>query len=133
MMSTTNKLLIATMAGLILSTGFAMPAFAQKTGPSTPAATATSSDMDFGDDSSEWNKDGECDDPRFQGPGSAAELVDADLLKDATDCRAAYEAGTVTLKNNGGGPVTNIDAIDFGDDASDWSRDGECDDQRLNG
>ena len=34
--------------------------------------------IDFGDDTSEWAKDGECDDPRFEGTAFAAELVDAD-------------------------------------------------------
>ncbi|HTM78773.1 MAG TPA: hypothetical protein VL133_14230 [Devosia sp.] len=132
-MSTTNKLLLGTLAGLILSTGFAMPALAQKTGPGTPAAAAAAGAIDFGDDSSEWNNDGECDDPRFIGTGSADELVDEDLMKDATDCKAAYDAGTVTLKDAAAAPIAAIGDIDFGDDASDWSKDGECDDPRFQG
>ncbi len=107
----------------------------------TPAATPTDiADIDFGDDTSEWAKDGECDDPRFTGTGSAAELVDADLMKDATDCRAAYEAGTVTLVSDAGATAdtpaatpTDIADIDFGDDTSEWAKDGECDDPRFTG
>ena len=135
-MKTTHKLLACTLTGLVLSMGLAMPAFAQKTGTTTPAATA--GDIDFGDDSSEWHNDGECDDPRFQGTGSASELVDADLMKDATDCKTAFEAGTITLKDTGTTPAdvtiaTPIDAIDFGDDSSEWNKDGECDDPRFEG
>ena len=136
-MKTTHKLLACTLAGLALSIGPAMPAFAQKT-PTTTTTAAPAGEIDFGDDSSEWNKDGECDDPRFQGTGSADELVDDDLMKDATDCKAAYEAGTITLKDTGTTPAdiaiaTPIDAIDFGDDSSEWNKDGECDDPRFEG
>ncbi|MET3927836.1 hypothetical protein [Devosia sp. 2618] len=105
----------------------------------TVAPPATATEIDFGDDSSEWAKDGECDDPRFEGTGSATELVDADRLKDATDCRAAYEAGTVTLKDGSDTPATatgtsaGTDAIDYGDDTSEWANDGECDDPRFSG
>jgi hypothetical protein len=96
-------------------------------------------DIDFGDDSSQWANDGECDDPRFTGSGAAAELVDADLMKDATDCREAYEAGTVTLVEDNGGETSGKDTatdaadIDFGDDSSQWANDGECDDPRFTG
>ena len=120
--------------------------------PTAPAdiTIATPIDaIDFGDDSSSWSKDGECDDPRFTGTGSAAELLPADIRKDATDCRAAYEAGTVTLKDAPAATATPADtpatppadiaiatpleAIDFGDDSSEWAKDGECDDPRFVG
>ncbi|MFD1254892.1 hypothetical protein ACFQ30_18595 [Devosia equisanguinis] len=109
-----------------------------KDAAATPAATTpTAADIDFGDDSSEWAKDGECDDPRFTGAGSAQELVEADRMKDATDCRAAFEAGTVTLKETGASQpaatLTPIGEIDFGDDSSNWAKDGECDDPRFTG
>ncbi len=100
-------------------------------GTSTPA-TATPATIDFGDDSSEWANDGECDDPRFAGPGTADELVDEDRMRDATDCRTAYEAGTVTLADGSDGG-TAAPAIDYGDDSSDWANDGECDDPRFSG
>lgn len=52
----------------------------------------------FGDDSSAWANDGECDDPRFEGRGMAATLVADDLGHDATDCRRLYEAGDIRLR-----------------------------------
>jgi len=52
--------------------------------------------INFGDDSSASAFDGICDDPRFQGRGAALELYESNILADATDCRAAYDAGTVT-------------------------------------
>jgi len=55
------------------------------------------SDIDFGDNSSSYANDDECDDPRFEGPGTATTLLDSDRLADADDCRAAYEAGTIVL------------------------------------
>lgn len=90
---------------------------------------AARAEVNFGDDSGDWAKDGECDDPRFRGPGSAAELIDADLFKDASDCRAAYEAGRVTLVEENAA----TDAVDYGDDRSEWANDGECDDPRFSG
>jgi hypothetical protein len=121
---------------LLLAGGLAAPAMAakldSKTGP-TPTTTATAGDIDFGDDTSEWANDGECDDPRFSGTGSAAETIDVDILKDATDCKAAYDAGTVTLVDGGDTPMVANTEIDFGDDSSEWSNDGECDDPRFSG
>lgn len=109
----------------------------------TPAApTTTPAAVDFGDDASQWAKDGECDDPRFTGAASAEELEAVDIKHDATDCKAAFNAGTVTLKTGGADtPATDTPAantattggIDFGDDSSEWSRDGECDDPRFTG
>ncbi|WEJ58755.1 hypothetical protein [Devosia sp. FJ2-5-3] len=105
--------------------------------PSAPTAPVARAEIDFGDDSSQWANDGECDDPRFTGAGAAAELVDEDRLKDATDCRAAYEAGTVIFGEQSDGdtaaqPMVRPE-IDFGDDSSKWANDGECDDPRFTG
>lgn len=87
---------------------------------SAPAALA----VDFGDDASEWSKDGECDDPRFAGPGmTQTPLLESDILHDATDCEQAYNAGRLVLDS----------AIGFGDDSSQWSNDDECDDPRFEG
>lgn len=84
----------------------------------------------LGDDSSEWANDGECDDPRFEGPGmTSTVLLDSDRFADATDCGRALSAGTVQFKDNasaGGTP-------NFGDDSSDYANDGECDDPRFEG
>jgi len=79
----------------------------------------------WGDDSSQWANDGECDDPRFEGSGAASILLDEDLMRDATDCRALYEAGEIRLKTAAG--------IAWGDDSSQWAHDGECDDPRFEG
>jgi len=125
-MRTISHLMAGTLLGLALMAGMTGQSLAQK----TPAAAS----IDFGDDSSEWAKDGECDDPRFTGEGTADELVDADLMKDATDCRTAFEAGTITLKDGGQAtPGTKVADIDFGDDSSEWAKDGECDDPRFTG
>ena len=149
-MNNTNKWLGGTALAITLALGLVTPSLADKLSNSTAPAAATSTpatpaiavgDIDFGDDTSEWAKDGECDDPRFTGTGVAVELVDADLMKDATDCRAAVEAGTATLKAGADAPliatvappaITAAD-IDFGDDTSEWAKDGECDDPRFTG
>lgn len=56
--------------------------------------------IDFGNNSSTWANDGECDDPRFEGDGMAFTSIDDDRGKDAEDCRAAFDAGTITLIRN---------------------------------
>lgn len=93
--------------------------------------------VDFGEDTSRWANDGQCDDPRFEGPGTAAVRVAADEMGDATDCRTAFEAGTVTLAGTGTAtpPATEPSdpGIDFGDDSGSWANDGECDDPRFGG
>lgn len=106
---------------------------------SWPALSQSS--IDFGDDSSRWAKDGQCDDPRFEGAGASAVRVAADEGHDATDCRTAFEAGTITLVGAASTPpaVTppankpGSSEIDFGDDSGNWANDGECDDPRFGG
>ncbi len=88
--------------------------------------------VDFGDDSSEWARDGECDDPRFVGQGMASVLLDEDESRDASDCSDLFENGSISLR----GTADSIDkpgGIDFGDDSGTWVRDGECDDSRFEG
>lgn len=105
-------------------------------------APAQAQTIDFGDDSSRWSNDGECDDPRFEGPGmTETVLLDSDAMHDATDCKAAYDAGMLTLVGSGrppkGGARTPaaqmFDGINFGNDDGDWNNDGECDDRRFIG
>ena len=79
----------------------------------------------FGDDASRWANDGECDDPRFEGAGAADTLLEEDLGHDAADCSKLFGAGRITLRRSG--------RVDFGDDESEWARDGECDDPRFAG
>ena len=54
--------------------------------------------VDFGDDTSRWANDGECDDPRFEGPGMADKLMEEDRGHDATDCRTLFEQGRIQLR-----------------------------------
>ena len=97
----------------------------------TPPAFAQS--IDFGDDSSTWSNDGECDDPRFEGPGMTnTVLLDEDILSDATDCLTAYQAGRLTLRGNAS-PDLIVKGVNFGNDSGQWSNDGECDDPRFEG
>ena len=134
--------------GLALSTASLLPAHAQQPpadmaapaetlpAPAAPVAPAETPDIDFGDDTSQWAKDGECDDPRFAGAGSATELLEVDQGHDATDCRAAFAAGTVRLADPAAPPAVAAAPepdIDFGDDSSEWAKDGECDDPRFTG
>ena len=57
--------------------------------------------IDFGDDSSKWAKDGECDDPRFTGKGmTETSLLADDAYHDATDCLAAWKTGELRLARN---------------------------------
>ena len=93
-------------------------------------ASASNADTpDFGDDASDWSKDNECDDPRFEGPGmTKTKLLDQDIGHDASDCSAAWDGGRLQLIGDWEG-----DTPDFGDDASDWANDTECDDPRFDG
>ncbi|MBD3676795.1 MAG: hypothetical protein HUJ27_00140 [Rhodobacteraceae bacterium] len=54
--------------------------------------------IDYGDNSSQWARDDECDDPRFTGPGADEIMVPEDFKADATDCRALCTSGQVWLK-----------------------------------
>ena len=59
--------------------------------------------VDFGDDSGEWARDGECDDMRFAGPGmTGTTLLQEDIMRDATDCKTAYDGGRLWLVGVGG-------------------------------
>lgn len=87
-------------------------------------APAHAQGVSFGDDSSQWANDDECDDPRFEGDGMAATLLDEDALSDASDCRALYNNGSIRLRTS---------FVEFGDNSSQWANDGECDDPRFTG
>ena len=52
--------------------------------------------------------------------------LDDDIGHDASDCRTAWRVGDIALAS-----LEAADAPDFGDDASDWANDGECDDPRF--
>ncbi len=99
-------------------------------------APALAQDIDFGDNSSTWADDDQCDDPRFEGPGAALIRSPVDEMRDAADCQAAYEAGEITLvaADEPAAPASqDAGEIDFGDDSGVWANDQECDDPRFGG
>ena len=71
---------------------------------------------DFGDDTSQWANDGECDDPRFEGEGAAETLLDADAYHDATDCRALFDRGLVALRDGTASERMYRGSLEKGDD-----------------
>jgi hypothetical protein len=54
--------------------------------------------VDFGDNTSDYKDNDECDDPRFAGPGMAVVVSEDDNGHDAVDCEAKFVAGLVALK-----------------------------------
>ena len=99
------------------------------------APAKSDTNVDFGNNTSDWSNDGECDDPRFEGQGMAAVLLDEDLGRDANDCRNLYNSGFIRLRGSSGGSsnTSNSAGVDFGNDSGDWAFDGECDDPRFIG
>lgn len=92
---------IAMLLALAACGGEEPMAAAEMTEPGTVEAAAA---IDFGDDSSEWANDNECDDPRFEGPGmTATVLLEEDSGHDATDCRTAFERGDLQLRGGAAG------------------------------
>ncbi len=54
--------------------------------------------VDFGDNSSTWAYDGECDDSHFTGLGvTSTALLNQDMYQDATDCHRAYVVRDIWL------------------------------------
>lgn len=99
---------------------------------SSPVAFAD--DINFGDDSSEYSKDGECDDPRFTGEGMASGLDVANMMKDATDCSKLIRAQMIRpVRTKEESSPSECTSIDFGDNSSEWANDGKCDDPRFTG
>jgi hypothetical protein len=83
--------------------------------------------LDFGDDSGQHSRDGDCDDPRFEGYNTTTVGL---VGTDAADCKALWDAHLISLR-----PKINegMRAPDFGDDAGDYAKDGDCDDPRFEG
>ena len=105
-----------------------------------PAQAQAGPGVDFGDDASKFSKDGECDDKRFSGPGMTdTPLLDSDVSHDATDCRTAWNQHRLVLASGNSGSSgsgyadSGVNHIMWGDDASKFSKDGECDDKRFTG
>lgn len=60
--------------------------------------TTTGASIPLGDNASRWAYDGECDDPRFVGPGADEILMAEDAYHDAADCGRALASGTIWLR-----------------------------------
>lgn len=111
---------------------FLVAAFLTATSGIAPFAVAQPPQPDFGDDASVWANDGECDDGRFAGAGmTSTPLLEEDIGHDASDCRTAWNAGSLRLADVK--PSGSDGAPDFGDDESEWAFDDECDDPRFVG
>jgi hypothetical protein len=83
------------------------------------AAPARAQTIDFGDDSGEFARDGQCDDRRFRGATMANILGITEIGRDATDCQRGYEAGVLELWQPGAAQAaTDCAVISFGDDSS---------------
>ncbi len=80
-------------------------------GGGSSGTSIVSDGIDFGDDLSTWSNDGECDDPRFEGEGTATTLLDDDMYHDATDCSAAYSSGTIQLAGGASGGGGSAEAL----------------------
>lgn len=92
--------------------------------PTEPEATtlpALGPAFDWGDDSGEYANDDACDDARFKEDGDDWTYQRTHVLRDATDCRAEYEAGLIKLY------------LDFGDNSGEYADDDTCDDNRFTG
>lgn len=62
------------------------------------SARSDDTGIEWGDNTSQWANDGECDDPRFDGPGVHSINLDEDRYHDANDCRSLHEQGQIYLK-----------------------------------
>lgn len=135
-----RKIITAALALALAACGQAATESGDTAEPAALAADGATA-VDFGDDSSRWANDNECDDKRFIGAGmTATPLLDEDIGHDATDCRTAFEAGNLQLREAAGAAAPQALAaapgggsVDFGDDSSRWSNDNECDDKRFAG
>ena len=80
-----------------------------------------------GYDGGEFAYDEECDDPRFEGEGMASSTIRLNVGRDASDCASSSVKRTETVLQD------SQNSIDFGNNASRYSYDGECDDPRFEG
>ena len=98
------------------------------------APAALAQPVDFGDDSSDYANDTQCDDPRFTGEGMATGLSQENVMADASDCTKLFSAGMIRLvRTKEQSNVSECASINYGDDSSQWAKDRECDDPRFTG
>lgn len=65
---------------------------------SQSTSNSTGTGIEWGDNTSNWADDGECDDPRFAGPGTSSAAAAAHRFHDANDCRTLYQQGQIYLR-----------------------------------
>ena len=100
----------------------------------SPVMASAGDVVRFGDNRSKWAHDGECDDRRFFGSGVSRDLRVGDIGHDAADCRRLYKAGKIRFwVESRARAATVCSKIRFGNNASKWAKDGECDDPRFEG
>lgn len=128
-----NRFLFAPLLAMTMATTPFVPAQADSPAAQNVALFGSFDGVDFGDDAGNFARDGECDDLRFTGDGmTATPLLPDDIFRDASDCKAAFQAGKVEL-NPMFLRLSGAAEIEWGDDASEFARDGECDDLRFEG
>lgn len=90
--------------------------------------------LNFGDDTSQFANDNECDDPRFVGGGMASSLDNDAIGADASDCMKLQQAGRIRWQRTiDQWDVAQCAAIDYGNNSASYANDGECDDPRFAG
>jgi len=97
------------------------------------AANVYAEPIPYGVDSGQYTRDGECDDPRFTGPGVVTDNDWTSAGRDATDCKKAVTAGATFWYDPSNLTPVACDVTDFGDDSSSDANDGYCDDNRFFG
>ena len=101
-------------------------------GSGLPTAAMAQDEPYFGNDDSLFANDGECDDARFVGDGMAEVVMTDSIARDASDCSGAFAENRLQANPLFAEP-TIPGRYDYGDDASDYANDGECDDIRFTG
>lgn len=87
--------------------------------------------IDFGDDTSEYALNSECNDSRFQSQKMEYSLFPDAAFRDATDCTNAVGTGLARYAEEE--VIARLQIPEFGDDTSRYANDGECDDPRFAG
>ncbi len=133
-----RKLLIIPLLGVVVACTEATEIVPTETSDAalteTPVSAPQRRTVSFGNDRGEYPRDGECDDPRFVGAGMASTVEDANIRGDAEDCRRHFRLGNIRLARlKSESSISECRAINYGNNASEWARDGECDDPRFTG
>ena len=68
--------------------------------PVAAMAATHCGEIKFGNDAGAFADDGECDDARFDGPGTSSVIFNDEIGYDAKDCWAQCAAGKIYLRDN---------------------------------